>query len=116
MPGEGNWCCEQAATAGSTIGKYITAIKTDQIGNVEISIGGSKVEELGLAKNGTAKVYFLLLKADGTEMSTLANATAATGTQVGGLKCVVADAQLKKIAPASCEARATAPTLIGTPA
>ncbi|WP_287918740.1 prepilin-type N-terminal cleavage/methylation domain-containing protein [Comamonas sp.] len=115
-PGEGGWGCEQAAAANTTIGKYITAISTDQIGNVVITVGGANVDELGMTAGSTAEVYFMLLQADGDEMATLANATAATGTQVGGLKCVIADTQLKRIAPGSCSGVAQAPTLIGTPA
>lgn len=114
-PGEGGWGCEQNPGTG-TIGKYITAIKTDQIGNVVITVGGPNVTELGLASGETADVYFLLLQADGTPMATLANATAASGQQVGGLKCVIQNAQLKKIAPGSCQGVSTAPTLVGTPA
>lgn len=115
-PGPGGWGCEQTPATGTTIGKYITSIKTDQIGNVVITVGGDNVEELGMAENATAAVYFLLLQADGTVMGTLAKATAASGKQVGGLKCVIVDAQLKKIAPGSCEGATTAPTMIGTPA
>lgn len=115
-PGPGGWGCEQTAAADSTIGKYITAIKTDQIGNVQIEIGGDHVKDLGMADEATANLFFLVLRADGTEMSTIDNAKTDSGKQVGGLKCVVADSQLKRIAPASCDARTTVPTLVGTPA
>lgn len=108
-PGPGGWGCEK----GEAIGKYITAIKTDQIGNVQITLG-AKMKELGFAAdNDTAEVYFLALQADGAEIATLANATSLTGKQVGGLKCVIADATLKKIAPGSCSGAAAAPAGIG---
>lgn len=112
-PGPGGWGCEQQAAAGETIGKYITAIATDQIGNVRITVGGENVEELGMAKNATANVFFMLLQRNGEEMETLENATAASGQQVGGLKCVIADPQLKKIAPGSCSGVTADPTAIG---
>ena len=108
-PGQGGWGCETAAD----VGKYITSIATDQIGNVQINMGRN-MKELGFATDTTAAAaYFLLLQADGTEMSTLANATANSKKQVGGLKCVLADKQLKKIAPGSCSAAAAAPGAIG---
>ncbi len=99
-PGPGGWGCESSTTAG----KYITSIGTDQIGNVEITLGGAKIEELGFATSATPKVHFAVLKADGTEMTTLAAATAASGKQIGGLKCLVptTDKQMSKIAPGSC--------------
>ncbi|MEG2278588.1 MAG: prepilin-type N-terminal cleavage/methylation domain-containing protein [Comamonas sp.] len=109
-PGAGGWGCEKT----EAIGKYISAIKTDQIGNVEMTLSRN-MKDLGLAADKTeAKVYFLALQADGTEIGDLAKATALTGKQVGGLKCVIADAALKKIAPGSCSGVTAAPTAIGS--
>ncbi len=112
-PGPGGWGCEKPAVSGKTIGKYITSIKTDQIGNVQINLGGANITELGFATGATADAYFLLLKEDGTEMASLTNATSYSRKQVGGLKCVLENKQLKKIAPGSCNAVATAPAAIG---
>ena len=111
-PGPGGWGCESKVAAG----KYITAIKTDQIGNVEISLA-TKMKELGYATDTTAaKIYYLALKADGTEMTDLATATPLTGKQIGGMKCVVpgTDTQMVRIAPGSCTTQATAPGAIGS--
>ena len=107
-PGSGGWGCETAAN----VGKYITSIGTDQIGNVEI-IMKRNMKELGFGADDTeAKAYFVILQADGTEMKTLENARFNSKKQVGGLKCVLEDKQLRKIAPGSCSA-AAAPTAIG---
>ncbi len=99
-PGSGGWGCESSTGAG----KYITSIATDQIGNVEITLGGSKIEELGFASAATPTVHFAVLRADGSEMETLDNATDDSGKQIGGLKCLVptTDKQMAKIAPGSC--------------
>ena len=110
-PGEGGWGCE-----GGAAGKYITAIKTDQIGNVTIELG-TKMKELGYATDTTAaKLHFIVLRADGTNMETLANATADSGKQIGGLKCIIpsSDKQMAKIAPGSCTTGTYTP--VGTPA
>ena len=108
-PGQGGWGCEKS----ENVGKYITAIATDQIGNVEISLARN-MKELGFAADNTAaKAYFLALKADGNPIGDLATATSLSGKQVGGMKCVLADAQLKKIAPGSCSGVAAAPGAIG---
>jgi type IV pilus assembly protein PilA len=110
-PGQGGWGCESATTSG----KYITKTSTDQIGNVKLSLGGANITELGYAAADTPAVYFLVMQADGTEMATLANATAASGKQIGGLKCVLdgTDTKIAKIAPGSCTTKAAAPTAIG---
>ena len=113
-PGVGGWGCEKPEVSGKTIGKYITSIKTDQIGNVQINLGGAKIEELGFATGATAAAYFKVLKVDGDEIGDLTTATSLSRKQVGGLKCVLADKQLKKIAPGSCSAVAAAPGAIGS--
>ena len=108
-PAPGGWGCESKTAAG----KYIKEIKTDGIGNVQILLG-TKMKELGYTTDTTAaEIYYLVLQADGTEMASLANATAATGKQVGGLKCVVpaSDTQMVRIAPGSCTTKTT-PTAI----
>ncbi|KJA12288.1 hypothetical protein RP29_01355 [Acidovorax temperans] len=108
-PGEGGWGCEK----NGNVGKYITEIATDQIGNVRITMARN-MKELGFSTDTTsAEAYFLLLRADGTLMASLANALLDSKQQVGGLKCVLADPQLKKIAPGSCSAQAAAPNAIG---
>lgn len=101
-PGANNWGCEQTAPAGTTIGKYITEIATDAIGNVTMTLGGPHIEDLGLSPKTTAKVDFRLLQANGTEMGNLENADASRGKQIGGLQCVITDEHLKKIMPANC--------------
>lgn len=112
-PGAGGWGCEKPAVANQTIGKYITSIATDQIGNVQINLGGDKIEELGFASKATAAAYFKVLKVDGSEIGTLDTATSLSGKQVGGMKCVLADKQLKKIAPGSCSGVAAEPKAVG---
>ena len=110
-PGPGGWGCESKVAAG----KFITAIKTDQIGNVQISLA-TKMTELGYSTATTAAaIYYLALKADGTEMTDLSTATANTGKQVGGLKCVVPsdDTQMVRIAPGSCTTKST-PAAVGS--
>ena len=108
-PGAGGWGCEKT----ENVGKYITAIKTDQIGNVEMTLKRN-MKELGFdSDTDEAKVYFVALQADGTEIGSLDEAEKLTGKQVGGLKCVIADATLKKIAPGSCSSVSTAPTAVG---
>ncbi len=109
-PGAGGWGCEKT----ENIGKYITAIKTDQIGNVEMTLARN-MKELGFGSDtAEAKAYFMALQADGTNISTLQKATELSGQQVGGLKCVLADTQLKKIAPGSCSGASAAPAAIGS--
>ena len=104
-PGQGGWGCEKA----ENVGKYITAIATDQIGNVEITMARN-MKELGFANDAIgAKAYFLVLQADGSPIGTLATATTLSRKQVGGMKCVLADVQLKEIAPGSCSGVAAAP-------
>lgn len=101
-PGPNNWGCEQKAPTGKTIGKYITEIVTDSIGNVTMTLGGPHIGDLGLPVEATAKVDFRLLQADGAEMENLENAEASRGKQIGGLQCVIKDENLKKIMPANC--------------
>lgn len=97
-PGRGGWGCEKA----ENVGKYITAIATDQIGNVQISMARN-MKELGFAAdNNLANAYFLALQADGNPIGDLSTATSLSRKQVGGMKCVLVDPQLKKIAPGSC--------------
>ena len=111
-PGPGGWGCESAVAAG----KYITAIKTDQIGNVEVTLK-TKMKDLGYSTDTTeAKIYFMVLQADGSDMASLTAATANSGKQVGGLKCMVpvSDPLMVRIAPGSCTAGT--PVLVGTPA
>ena len=108
-PGPGGWGCE-----GGAAGKYVTATQTDAIGNVKISLA-TKMTELGYATNTTAAaIYFVVLRADGSEMTSQANSTADTGKQIGGLKCIVpgTDTLMTKIAPGSCTTTAAAPTAI----
>ena len=72
------------------------------------------MKELGFAADNTAaKAYFLALQADGSPIGTLGVATSLSRKQVGGMKCVLADVQLKKIAPGSCSGVAAAPAAIG---
>ena len=111
-PGKGGWGCEKPAVAGQTIGKYVLSIKTDAVGNVQLNLG-AKMKELGFsADNATADAYFQILQVDGTPITTVAQATGLSRQQVGGLKCVLADAQLKKIAPGSCSGVAAAPAAV----
>jgi len=108
-PGPGGWGCESTTAAG----KYITGIKTDAAGNVQVSLG-TNMKQLGYsADDKTAEIYFLVLQADGTEMTEAAYVTSG-GKQVGGLKCVVpgTDTIMAKIAPGSCTTKAAAPTPI----
>ena len=109
-PGPGGWGCEVAAESGKTIGKYIVSIETNAVGAVKLNLG-AKMTDLGFSTDtATGALYFVPLKADGTEIAA-ADMAGLTGKQVGGLKCLVSstDTQIAKLAPSSCVVKA-APT------
>lgn len=117
-PGPGGWGCEIKANGATAVaGKYIKSILTDQIGNVQVNLG-YKMKELGFdADTDAGTIYFVVLDKSGTPVKTLAAASDAAGTQVGGLRCVILSgstnaAKVSKIAPGSCSS-VTADPMIG---
>jgi type IV pilus assembly protein PilA len=100
-PGAGGWGCESA----SQTSKYVSAVKTTDNGQVQVTIGA------GIDTTLTGK--FVYLQPVANDGSTYLTAAANIPSQVGGWLCGVPTADLPtvgKFLPGSCKAQITAGT------
>ena len=92
----GNWGCETATGSG----KYVTSIKTDANGGVELTLNGV-IDSTVSGKT----VHLIPTLVDGTTMT-----TASVGSSVPNWKCGSPEAAVRKFLPGSCSATTAALT------
>lgn len=105
-PGAGGWGCE--SKTGATLSKYVTSVKTNDDGVVEVVI--QNIDSTNL----DAKSIYLQPRDDKGNQITVANTLGATplvNAQVNQWACGYSDATVAKFLPGSCNIKfGTAPT------
>ncbi|MGJ7465645.1 pilin [Comamonas thiooxydans] len=105
-PGAGGWGCE--SKTGAKLSKYVTSVKTNDDGVVEVIIQGID------STNLDAKAIYLEPRDDTAKaitVSTTLGAKPAVNVQVNQWACGYSDVSVAKFLPGSCNTKfATAPT------